>query len=280
MTTLKPTLTYINRGGGNSCIIRRDIMEEENITYISIQPTLKLYSERELFLTDKSLSGKVIKSKNNPINFIHNSLKGRLYAEMFFICKCIPKVELKNSLIVYVSTASIKHLNYLATLFEKLEFHIYCISENEQIKNLNNVKIYKYNFNTNITIVNPEHKTIYFISNARNTKYKSKSAESLTKDVIENNIIILDTDMAKQRELAKEIGAKYGLFLFRPYTREELKVATESNVMKESFEYMKGVIYSSPYSKPKSNTLHMIAKISNNVNELYYHEDIYSRMNI
>lgn len=256
-----------------------------------VVPEMEIFSEESLFF-QKFPTIKKNSQKVNEFKTEGNSQLSLLLAEMFFICKCVPKDE-KNVTILYIGAHPGDHINFLVDLFEGngFKFDLYDSYPEKAMEKIGK-KQYK-SVDENFSNINrrmeqfttataqeyrkrreEKGENIYLISDIRNISY-GKSSSS------ENNSKILDDDMYNQINWCKIIQPKYAMVKYRSkYPVESVTYhdeLTDQNDNPDSrklyYKYPKGVFLKLPFQKKTQTACYFICN-EYELTKKYYHYDI------
>ena len=237
-------------------------------------PKFKTFEQSDLFFNDVPSGSFRYKKKINPFETEGNPQMCLLLSEMYFIIKCIPKIE--NVTLIYLGAHPGDHINFLASFFENINFKVYDYihdipyenimekigkdpytsetGEEQVLKNIEKIrKIFTIEEAERIAELknqgHEDYQNVYIISDIRNKSYSVNNS-------VERNSTIIDEDMYHQIRICQIIKPNACLLKFRPKIDQERLTFNNNLVAEEDPEDSKKLYFLYPKEISKSCLFH------------------------
>lgn len=294
----------VNKNGTISLIpeLRENLLclKEDFKTYTSkhslLIPEIKRFTQDDLYLKKIPSGNESYSKKINMFSDEGNPQMCLLLPEIYFLSRCIR--DDKKTLVLYIGGHPGDHINFLASLFEEVNFIVYdadiSMNEDEIMKKigidpysngepLKNVELRKKFFSADeaneIKRITPENQDILLISDIRNKKYDIKQAPEI-------NSKILDDDTYMQISWCEILKPRYALLKYRPKLEEECLTVPENltdssdsdEARKLYYKYPKGYFLALPMQKKTQKAMYFMCN-KYDLEIKYCHRDMISMIN-
>jgi hypothetical protein len=222
-------------------------------------PVMSTFTEDSLFYDENSSMYRTGHTKINEFSGAGNAQISLMIVAMLFICKCVPFGT--KATIIYLGVAPGDNVNFLASYFPFLTFHVYDSIRMDKIVETENLKKFLVDLRSEEII--EKYKSMencYLISNIRNSLYGTSGA---------NNSAIIDGDMNLQLEWCRKIKPKFAMLRYRPKRKDEID---KSDKHPHFYEYPEGYFLKIPFLKKDRTLGAFLITNAYESRKRYYHE--------